>query len=159
MRCDMLTSTDNPKLRWWQAKRHWLRLSLRTFFVLLTVGCVFLAWLGWIINRANQQRHAVQWVRQLNGKVSYDFEVDTDWQSISKREKMEREEIKELFRKRGQTAERPFADAKQHRSFGRFHGCGLSRSRAEVGLLVMAQNLLAFKRHGRTTKTTQKQSA
>lgn len=73
-------------------------------------------------------------------------------------EKMAREDVKEIYRKRGQTIERSFADAKSHRAFGKFHGRGLSRSRAEVGLLVMAQNLLNLNRLGRIAETSEKQA-
>lgn len=73
-------------------------------------------------------------------------------------QKMATEEVKAVYRKRGQTIERTFADAKSHRSFGKFHGRGLSRSRAEVGLLVMAQNLLNQNRLKRNAKNTEKQT-
>jgi len=61
-------------------------------------------------------------------------------------EKMKQDHAQEAYRQRGQTIERAFADAKRHRSFTRFHGRGLSRAQAEVGLLVLAQNLLATHR-------------
>ncbi len=67
----MPTSTDTPKLRWWQ---RWLRLSLRMFLLLLTFSCL---WLGWIANRANQQRKAVQWVKNV-GLVLYDYDRDEE---------------------------------------------------------------------------------
>ena len=60
----MTTETDNPKPR-----RRWLQYSLRTFFVLLTVFCV---WLGWTVHRANEQRKAVAWVREMGWSVEYD---------------------------------------------------------------------------------------
>lgn len=74
-------------------------------------------------------------------------------------EKMQRDEIKAVYRGRGQTVERPFADAKRNRSFGRFHGRGLARARAEVGLLVMAQNLLTISRLRKCNETPEKQAA
>lgn len=55
--------------------------------------------------------------------------------------KMETEEAKSLYRLRGQTVERGFGDAKGNRRFTRFHGRGLKRVRAEIGLLVLAQNI------------------
>ena len=64
----------------------------------------------------------------------------------AQREKMERPEIKDKYKLRGQTVERGFGDAKGNRRFDRFHGRGLRRARAETGLLVMAQNVL---RHDR----------
>ena len=60
----------------------------------------------------------------------------------AQREKMDEAEIKSLYRERGQIIERVYADAKEHRNARRFNGCGLPRARAEVGLLVMAQNIL-----------------
>lgn len=77
----------------------------------------------------------------------------------AQREKMQRDDVKAIYRKRSQTIERSFADAKAHRSFGKFHGRGLSRARAEVGLLVLAQNLLNLERLRRTAKNTEKQAA
>ena len=50
-------------------------------------------------------------------------------------------------------------DAKRNRSFGRFHGRGLDRARAEVGLLVMAQNLLTIQRLRKRDETPEKQAA
>lgn len=62
------------------------------------------------------------------------------------REKMKTDRAKKLYRTRGQVIERAFADTKQHRQGRRFHGRGLQRAKAEVGLLVLAQNLLAILR-------------
>ncbi len=55
------------------SRRRLLRISLRTFLVLLTVGCV---WLGWKVNRAQKQRAAVAWVEEMGGWVYYDGFVD-----------------------------------------------------------------------------------
>ena len=62
------------------------------------------------------------------------------------REKMKTERAKKLYRTRGQVIERAFGDTKQHRQGRRFHGRGLRRAKAEVGLLVLAQNFLAILR-------------
>lgn len=56
-------------------KRRWLSLSLKTFLILLTIGCI---WFGWAVNRARQQRAAVEWVTDLGGNVYYDFEIGDD---------------------------------------------------------------------------------
>lgn len=88
-------------------------------------------------------------VRRLEGQELID----------QQREKMKHADIKAAYNKRGQTIERAFADAKRNRSFGRFHGRGLSRSRAEVGLLVMAQNILTLDRLRRNAENTEKQAA
>ncbi|MFT5525240.1 MAG: hypothetical protein ACI9HK_003207 [Pirellulaceae bacterium] len=68
----MDAALHKPKLRWWQFKRRWFRISLRTFLVLLTVACI---WLGWLANRASQRRHAVEWVMESSGSVRYDYEL------------------------------------------------------------------------------------
>jgi len=73
--------------------------------------------------------------------------------------KMQREDNKAIYRKRGQTVERPFADAKGHRNFSRLHGRGLSRATAEVGLLVLAQNILTVQRRRKNAATPEKQAA
>lgn len=49
-------------------------------------------------------------------------------------------------KQRGQVIERSFADAKEHRHLRRLHGRGLSRARAEIGLVVLAQTVLAINR-------------
>jgi len=40
-------------------KRRWLRYSLRSFFVVLTISCLAL---GFYVSRAERQARAVQWV-------------------------------------------------------------------------------------------------
>ena len=66
----MTSEPTNPKPR-----RRWLQYSLRTFFVLLTVACV---WLGVVVHRAHEQERAVEWVRDLEEVVYYDYEIDED---------------------------------------------------------------------------------
>ena len=56
-------------------KRRWLRYSLRTFVVVLTVFCVLMAWLGALVYRVNKQKEAVQWVRDEGGTVYYDYPI------------------------------------------------------------------------------------
>jgi hypothetical protein len=51
-------------------------------------------------------------------------------------------EAKALYRRRGQHVELVNADWKEHRQLRRFSGRGLTRVRSEVGLLVLAHNLL-----------------
>lgn len=72
--------------------------------------------------------------------------------------KMQSPPNKEAYRKRGQTIERPFADAKGHRNFDRLHGRGLKRAHAEVGLLVLAQNILALTRLRKIAKSSAEQT-
>lgn len=66
--------------------------------------------------------------------------LDAHW------EKMKTDRAKKLYRTRGQVIERAFADTKQHRQGRRFHGRGLQRAKAEVGLLALVQNFLAILR-------------
>lgn len=55
--------------------------------------------------------------------------------------RMQTEEAKSLYKHRGQTIERVFADFKEHRNLRRFRGRGLSRARTQVGLTVLGHNL------------------
>lgn len=64
----------------------------------------------------------------------------------AQQEKMTQPEVKARYRRRGQTVERGFADAKGNRRFDRYHGRGLHRARTETGLMVLAQNLLRLDR-------------
>ena len=48
-------------------RRRWLRFSLRTLLVLMTVLGVALGWLGVQVNRVRKQRDAVAWVQQVGG--------------------------------------------------------------------------------------------
>ncbi len=49
-------------------RTRFLRISLRTFFVVLTVVCVAG---GWWVNRAVRQQRAVRWVQAHGGNVNY----------------------------------------------------------------------------------------
>jgi hypothetical protein len=60
------------------------------------------------------------------------------------KEKMASEVGKRSQRLRGQVIERRFADGKKHRGQGIQNGRGLARVKAEVGLLVVAQNTLTL---------------
>jgi len=55
--------------------------------------------------------------------------------------RMQTEEAKSLYKQRGQTIERVFADLKEHRNLRRFRGRGLSRARTQLGLTVLGHNL------------------
>ena len=59
--------------------RRILQLSLRTLFLLLTAGCI---WLGVITKRARDQRAAVNRVLELGGSVSFDYEFDKSGKRI-----------------------------------------------------------------------------
>jgi len=65
------------------------------------------------------------------------------------RAKMQTPEAKAIYRKRCQTVELRFADAKEHRGLRRFRGRGLEHARIEVGLCVLGHNLLVVQAAGR----------
>ena len=50
-------------------KRHFLRFSIRTVLISLTICCV---WLGWKVERARKQREVVAWVQGVGGTVNYE---------------------------------------------------------------------------------------
>lgn len=65
---------------------------------------------------------------------------------VEHQQQMQTPEAKQLRRQRGSIIERAFADMKEHRNVRRLHGRGQSRVEAEIGLLVLAQNLLNLNR-------------
>jgi hypothetical protein len=71
------------------------------------------------------------------------------------RRRMASAEAKALYRRRRETVERGFADLKRHRAMDRFHGRGLERATAELGLQVLAHNLRVLARHQRSLEAAQ----
>jgi Leucine-rich repeat (LRR) protein len=55
--------------------RRWLRFSLRTFFVFVTLVCI---WSAWYVSRARRQKEAAEAVRNYGGWVYYDFQFNDD---------------------------------------------------------------------------------
>jgi transposase len=55
--------------------------------------------------------------------------------------RMQTEQAKSLYKQRGQTIERVFADFTEHRNLRRFRGRGLTRARTQLGLTVLGHNL------------------
>lgn len=64
----------------------------------------------------------------------------------AQRERMKHADAQQTHRYRGSVVERTIADAKEHRDGRRFHGRGLGRATAEIGLKVIAQNILTLHR-------------
>jgi hypothetical protein len=58
-----------------KSRRRWLRFSLRTLVVAVTLFCL---WLGVTSNRANQQRRAVDALRAAGAEILYDYQVNED---------------------------------------------------------------------------------
>jgi transposase len=71
------------------------------------------------------------------------------------RARMGTAEAKALYRRRGQSVELVNADWKEHRGLRRFSGRGLARARAEVGLMVLAHNLVTLQAEEEKTPTKQ----
>ncbi len=63
---------------------------------------------------------------------------------VAHQAKMKTAEAKAIYKQRGQTIERRFADTKTHRGLRRFSSRGLERVRIEAGLIVLAHNLLVI---------------
>lgn len=55
--------------------------------------------------------------------------------------RMQTDEAKLLYKRRGQTIERIYADFKEHRNLRRFRGRGITRARTQMGLTVLGHNL------------------
>lgn len=64
----MPDTKQKPKRR-----RRWLRYSLRTLLVVITISCIAL---GYWAHRAGRQKAVVKWVKKNGGYVTYDFEFD-----------------------------------------------------------------------------------
>jgi transposase len=60
------------------------------------------------------------------------------------RERMKSEEAKQLYKLRKQTVELANADMKEHRELRKLSGLGLKRAEAQVGLTVLAHDLVAL---------------
>jgi transposase len=74
------------------------------------------------------------------------------------RAKMKTSAAEAKRKRRGEVIERCFADAKEHRHLRKLHGRGLRRARAEIGLVVMAQNALTLMRLRKTAATAEQNS-
>lgn len=77
----------------------------------------------------------------------------------AQREKMQSDHAKQFYALRGQSVELVFADEKGKRRHDRFHGSGLTRVRAETGLLTLARNLFRFDKLQRNAANPTKTAA
>ena len=69
----MTEQTKQPK-----PKRRWLRFSLRTFLIVVTILCV---WFGFAY-RVERQREAVRWVKENGGTAYYAHEYTDGFRVI-----------------------------------------------------------------------------
>ena len=56
----------------------WSRYGLRTVFVVLTIGCMCLAWMARNIHQAEEQREAIEAIRKMGGEVWYDYQREEE---------------------------------------------------------------------------------
>ena len=63
-----MNENPKPRLRWFQ-------FNLRSLFLVMLLACIGMSWVGVKMQRARNQREAVEWVKELGGWVSYDYEV------------------------------------------------------------------------------------
>ena len=54
-------------------RRRWLRFSLRTLLVVMTVLCV---WLGFKVNAARRQKEAVEAILKAGGEIFFDYQLE-----------------------------------------------------------------------------------
>jgi Leucine Rich repeat len=66
-RWSSMTSMDQPPAN----RRRWLRFSLRTLLVVMTVLCV---WLGFKVNAARRQKEAVEAIIKAGGTVTFGYQ-------------------------------------------------------------------------------------
>src|SRR5262249_29692742 len=60
------------------------------------------------------------------------------------KQRMQEEEVKELYRKRKEQIERRIADSRQHRHLDRLSMRGKDGAHVQLGLIVLANNLVTF---------------
>jgi hypothetical protein len=62
---------ETPKVH----RRRWYQFNLRSLFVVMTLACVGMSWLGIKIQQARRQKEAVEEIKKLGGGVFYDYQV------------------------------------------------------------------------------------
>jgi hypothetical protein len=66
--------------------------------------------------------------------------------------RMQLPEVKELYRKRKEQVERRLADSKQHRDLRQFSMRGQDGAQLQLGLIVLANNLVTFDKQARAAQ-------
>jgi hypothetical protein len=59
-----------------KSKRRFLQFSLRSFFIVTTVVAI---WFGWKMNEAREQKEAVEWIREMGGRVGYEYQREQSY--------------------------------------------------------------------------------
>ena len=90
--------------------------------------------------------------RPASGRTVSRSEYEPEIEAL--RQRMDSPEAKTLYRLRKQTVELVNADWKGHRQLRRFSGRGLARVRCQVGLIVLAHNLLTLLTEEKKTGAT-----
>ena len=68
----------NTYSRFAKPRRRWLRVSLRTVFLLVAILCI---WLGLKVNAARKQAEAVATIRAAGGTVYFDNQIEAERKS------------------------------------------------------------------------------
>ena len=60
-------------------RRRWLRFSLRTLLILVTVLSVPLGWVGWRLGQIRREQATIAWIEERGGEVSFQYGTDKSW--------------------------------------------------------------------------------
>ncbi len=67
----MATITETPA----KPRRRWLRFSLRTLLILVTVSGAVLGWVGWELEQVRKEKEVIAWVIEMGGEIGYRQEL------------------------------------------------------------------------------------
>ncbi len=59
-------------------RRRWLRFSLRTLLIVVTVLAVPLGWVGWRRQQVRREQATITWVKEAGGYVVYEYTYKLD---------------------------------------------------------------------------------
>ena len=54
----------------------WLRFSLRTLLIVVTLLAVPLGWVGWRLGQVRRERATITWVEETGGEVAFQYGTD-----------------------------------------------------------------------------------
>ena len=67
---------DAPAEKPAKPRRRWLRFSLRTLLIVVTVLSIPLGWIGWRLGQVRKERPTITWVEEMSGYVIFRFRND-----------------------------------------------------------------------------------